>query len=276
VVESRLWRSLRIAAAVAVTVVFALLLVFLVTGSLRTPGLPPPKTPELLPRPLAWGNYERAIELVDLDRAVLNSLFVALVFVPASVLVASWAAFAATLLSSRARGMVVAASVFALMVPVTAMLVPRFALFRWLGLIDSFGPLLAPALLGASPFYVLVYLAAFRRLPADFYDACRLEGLTPFRMWRTVAMPLVRPVTVAVGALAFVFSWGNFLEPLVYVYDRDLFTVPLALKSLALLDRTNYPLLLAGAVIATAPVVAVFLLAQRYFLHERGAGWLGR
>jgi multiple sugar transport system permease protein len=276
VVESRLWRSLRIAAAVAVTVVFALLLVFLVTGSLRTPGLPPPKTPELLPRPLAGGNYERAIELVDLDRAVLNSLFVALVFVPASVLVASWAAFAATLLSSRARGMVVAASVFALMVPVTAMLVPRFALFRWLGLIDSFGPLLAPALLGASPFYVLVYLAAFRRLPADFYDACRLEGLTPFRMWRTVAMPLVRPVTVAVGALAFVFSWGNFLEPLVYVYDRDLFTVPLALKSLALLDRTNYPLLLAGAVIATAPVVAVFLLAQRYFLHERGAGWLGR
>jgi multiple sugar transport system permease protein len=276
VVESRLWRSLRIAAAVAVTVVFALLLVFLVTGSLRTPGLPPPRTPELLPRPLAWGNYERAIELVDLDRAVLNSLFVALVFVPASVLVASWAAFATTLLSSRARGMLVAASVFALMVPVTAMLVPRFALFRWLGLIDSFGPLLAPALLGASPFYVLVYLAAFRRLPADFYDACRLEGLTPFRMWRTVAMPLVRPVTVAVGALAFVFSWGNFLEPLVYVYDRDLFTVPLALKSLALLDRTNYPLLLAGAVIATAPVVAVFLLAQRYFLHERGAGWLGR
>jgi multiple sugar transport system permease protein len=266
VVESRLWRSLRIAAAVAVTVVFALLLVFLVTGSLRTPGLPPPRTPELLPRPLAWGNYERAIELVDLDRAVLNSLFVALVFVPASVLVASWAAFAATLLSSRARGMIVAASVFALMVPVTAMLVPRFALFRWLGLIDSYGP----------PFYVLVYLAAFRRLPADFYDACRLEGLTPFRMWRTVAMPLVRPVTVAVGALAFVFSWGNFLEPLVYVYDRDLFTVPLALKSLALLDRTNYPLLLAGAVIATAPVVAVFLLAQRYFLHERGAGWLGR
>jgi multiple sugar transport system permease protein len=256
--------------------VFALLLVFLVTGSLRTPGLPPPRTPELLPRPLAWGNYERAIELVDLDRAVLNSLFVALVFVPASVLVASWAAFAATLLSSRARGMLVAASVFALMVPVTAMLVPRFALFRWLGLIDSYGPLLAPALLGASPFYVLVYLAAFRRLPADFYDACRLEGLTPFRMWRTVAMPLVRPVTVAVGALAFVFSWGNFLEPLVYVYDRDLFTVPLALKSLALLDRTNYPLLLAGAVIATAPVVAVFLLAQRYFLHERGAGWLGR
>jgi multiple sugar transport system permease protein len=256
--------------------VFGGLLVFLVTGSLRRPGLPPPTGPELLPRPLAWGNYERAVELVDLDRAILNSLLVAIVFVPASVLVASWAGFAGALLGSRARRALIALSVVALMVPLTALLVPRFALFEWLGLIDSFGPLLAPALLGASPLYVLIYLAAFRRLPDDFYDACRLEGMSPFRMWRTVAMPLVRPVTIAVAALAFVFAWGNFLDPLVYIYDRDLFTVPLALKSLARLDRTNYPLLLAGAVVATAPVVAVFLLAQRYFLHERGAGWLGR
>lgn len=275
-VESRLRRRLRVAASLAVVVVFGGLLVFLVTGSLRRPGLPPPTGPELLPRPLAWGNYERAVELVDLDRAILNSLLVAIVFVPASVLVASWAGFAGALLGSRARRALIALSVVALMVPLTALLVPRFALFEWLGLIDSFGPLLAPALLGASPLYVLIYLAAFRRLPDDFYDACRLEGMSPFRMWRTVAMPLVRPVTIAVAALAFVFAWGNFLDPLVYIYDRDLFTVPLALKSLAQLDRTNYPLLLAGAVVATAPVVAVFLLAQRYFLHERGAGWLGR
>jgi multiple sugar transport system permease protein len=77
--------------------------------------------------------------------------------------------------------------------------------------------------------------------------------------------------------LAFLVAWGNFLDPLIYLYDRDLFTLPLALKSLAQLDRTNYPLLLAGAVTATAPVIAVFLVAQRWFLHEhRGAGWLGR
>ena len=90
-------------------------------------------------------------------------------------------------------------------------------------------------------------------------------------------MPLVRPVSVAVGLLAFVLSWGNFLDPLVYLHDRELFTLPLALRSLAQLDPTNYPLLLAGAVTATAPVLVVFLVAQRYFLHEhRGAGWLGR
>jgi multiple sugar transport system permease protein len=90
-------------------------------------------------------------------------------------------------------------------------------------------------------------------------------------------MPLVRPVTVAVGVLSFLVAWGNFLDPLVYLSNADLFTLPLGLRSLEVLDRTNYPLMLAGAVAATVPVLVVFLVAQRWFLHEhRGAGWLGR
>ncbi len=142
---------------------------------------------------------------------------------------------------------------------------------------NTFVPLVAPALVATSPIYVLVFYVAFRRLPPELYDACRLEAASPFQIWRRVGMPLVRPVAVAIGLLAFVLSWGNFLDPLVYLHDRELFTLPLALRSLAQLDPTNYPLLLAGSVIATAPVIAVFLVAQRYFLHEhRGAGWLGR
>lgn len=272
--HGRIWRSL---GALAVLVLFAAPLVFMLSGSLREPGQPPPRTPELIPDPVVLSNYERAVDLVDLGRATVNSLLVAAVAVPLSVLVASWAGFALVRLPRTAARVLVAASLVALMVPLTALLVPRFAIFRTLGLTDTLVPLVAPALLAMSPFYVLVYAFAFRRLPTDLWDACRLEGLTPLQTWRRVAMPLVRPVTAAVAALAFVLSWSNFLDPLVYVYDRDLFTVPLALKSLAQLDPTNYPLLLAGAVIATVPVVLVFLVAQRWFLHDyRGAGWLGR
>jgi multiple sugar transport system permease protein len=273
---ARRWLAWRALAAAAVAVVFVLPLVFMVSGSLRKPG-PPPRTLELVPDPLVLGNYTRAFELVGLGRATLNSLVVAAIAATLSVLVASWAGFALTRLPERLADAVVAASLAALMVPLTALLVPRFALFRTLELTDTYVPLIAPALLGTSPLYVLVYMWAFRRLPPELYDACRLEGMSPFAIWRRMAMPLVRPVTVGIGVLAFLASWGNFLDPLIYVYDRDLFTLPLALKSLAQLDRTNYPLLLAGAVAATAPVIAVFLVAQRWLLHEhRGAGWLGR
>ena len=267
----------RVGAAVVVLVLFAGPLLFMVSGSLREPGLPPPLTPELLPDPIALDNYGTAAALVGLGRATLNSLLVAAVVVPLSVLVGSWAGLALTQLPARLSRALVLVSLVALMVPLTALLVPRFALFRTLGLTDTLVPLMAPALLAASPLHVLVYWLAFRRIPAELYDACRLEGTSPLVVWRRVAMPLVRPVTAAVAALTFILTWANFLDPLVYIYRRDLFTVPLALRSLAQLDRTNYPLLLAGAVMATVPALLAFAVAQRFFLHEhRGAGWLGR
>lgn len=268
------WRLLGVA---AVVLLFVLPLVFMLSGSLRSPALPPPRTPELVPDPLSFSNYGRAFELVGLARATLNSLIVAALAVPLSVLVASWAGFALTRLPARVARTLIGASFVALMIPLTALLVPRFTVFRTLGLTDTYVPLVAPALLATSPFYVLVFYAAFRRLPPELVDACRLEGMSPLSIWRRVAMPLVRPVTVAIGVLAFVLTWGNFLDPLIYLYDAELFTVPLSLRSLATLDRTDYPLLLAGAVVATLPVLAAFLVAQRFFLHEhRGAGWLGR
>jgi multiple sugar transport system permease protein len=268
------WRQ---PAAVAVAALFLLPLWFMLTGSLREPGRAPPRGAELLPSPLSTTSYDRAFELVDLGRHTVNSLAVAVLTVPAAVLVASWAGFAILLLAGRARAVLLGLSFAALMVPVTALLVPRFALFRWLGLTDTWVPLIAPALIGLSPFYVLLFYWSFRRLPAEMFEAAWLEGATPFTAWRRFAMPLVRPATVAVALLAFIASWGNFLEPLIYLFDPDLYTLPLGLRSLSVLDRTNHPVLLAGAVVATVPVVIAFAIAQRFFLHEdRGAGWLGR
>jgi multiple sugar transport system permease protein len=202
---------------------------------------------------------------------------VAAIAVPLTILFASWAGFAMSQLSRRARGALIALSLVVLMVPLTALLVPRFVIFRTLGLTDTYVPLIAPSLLGTSPFYVLLFYWSFRRLPPDYFEAARLEGVGELATWRRIAMPLVRPVTVAVGVLAFVFTWSNFLDPLIFLFDQEKFTLPLGLKSLAQVDRQNFPLLLAGAVAATFPVVAAFLYVQRHFLQEhRGAGWLGR
>jgi multiple sugar transport system permease protein len=263
--------------AIVFAVVLLLPFVYMVTGSLRKAGLPPPRSPELLPSPLAWENYERAFELVDIPRYALNSLLVAALAVPLSVLVASWAGFAISRIPGRLRTILLAVSLVALMVPVTALLVPRFFLFEQLGLIDTYVPLIAPALIGMSPFYVLLFYWAFRAIPEELYEAARLEGLTPFQTWRRVAMPLVKPVTLAVALLSFVFTWSNFLDPLIYLFDQERFTLPLGLKLLAQLDPQNFPLLLAGAVVATVPVVVAFLVAQRFFLAGyRPASWFGR
>lgn len=273
----RPWSFLRALGASLVAIVFALPLVFMVTGSLRPPGLPPPTSPQLVPDPLGLGSYGRAFDLVDLGRYTLNSLVVAALVVPLTVLVASWAGFAIARLSGRAATVLVAASVAALMVPTTALIVPRFTLYRLLGVTDTWVPLVAPALLATSPLYVLLYAVAFRRLPRDLYDACALESLGPLSTWRRVAMPLVAPVTAAVAVLAFVVSWGSALEPLVYLFDPAIYTLPLGLRSLSVLDRSDYPVFLAGCVVATVPVLLAFLVAQRWLpLTRKGAEWLAR
>ena len=268
------WRSF---GALAAAVLFALPLLLMVSGSLRPAGTAAPPTPDLLPDPASLDSYPTAIDLGGLGQATLVSLAVAAIAVPLSVLVASWAGFAMTQLPRRAVRLVAAASVLALMIPVTALIVPRFVLYRLLGLTDTIVPLVLPALIATSPFYVLVYYLAFRTVPNDLYDAARLADASPLRLWWTVAMPLVRPVTAAVSALIFVLTWSNFIEPLVYVYDRDLFTVPLALRSLSILDRADQPVFLAGAVLASIPALILFGVAQRRFLADfRGTGWLGR
>lgn len=261
----------RTAGALAVLIVFVPPLLLLLSGSLHLPGLPPSPTPDLVPTPISTQGYAQALELGGLARAFANSVLVAAIAVPLSLLVASLAGFAMARLAPRLTAVVVAGSLLALMVPLTAVLVPRFAIYRTLGLTDTLAPLVAPALLGTSPLYALVYYFAFRAISSDLYDACLVEDLSPARIWWRVAMPLVRPVTAALAALTFVLTWSNFLEPLVYIYDRDLFTLPLSLRSLSTLDPTNFPVFLAGAVMATVPALVVFGVAQRFFLRHDDA-----
>ncbi len=264
---ARRWRTV---GALAVVAVFVPPLLLLVAGSLREPGLPPPPTVELLPDPVSARGYQQAVDIGALWQATRNSLVVAVFAVPVSVLVGSLAGFALTQLPRRITRAVMVTSLVALMVPATALLVPRFALFRSLELTDTLVPLVAPALLATSPLYPLIYHVAFRALPGDLYDVCRLADLTPVQVWWRVAMPLVRPVTAGLAALTFVLTWSNVLDPLIYLYDRELFTLPLALRSLAVLDPTNFPVFLAGAVLATAPALVVFGIAQRRFLQHYG------
>jgi multiple sugar transport system permease protein len=268
------WRHIP---SLALAALFLLPLVYMVSGSFRKAGEPPPRTPELIPSPLAFDNYGRAFDLVDLPRYLFNSVLVAVIVVPLTVVFASWAGFGMALLPRRWRHALIGASLVALMVPLTALLVPRFVMFKTLGLTDTYWPLIIPAFMGLSPFYVLIFYWAFRQLPTELYEASRLEGLSPLVTWWRVAMPLVRPVIVAVAVLAFVFTWSNFLDPLIYLFDERKFTLPLGLRSLATVDRQDFPLLLAGAVTATAPVILAFLYVQRFFLQEhRERGWLGR
>jgi multiple sugar transport system permease protein len=256
-------RLARQAVAVPVTLLFLLPLWLMVVGSLRPLGEPPPRSVSWVPASPAWSNYAEVFDVVPLSRYTANSLLVAAVAVPLSVLVASWAGFAIARLPRRSRVFLIGLCVVVLMIPATSLLVGRVSVFRWLGLTDTPIPLMAPALLGTSPLFVLLYAWTTSRLPADLFDLARERGLSPVATWWRVAMPMQHGTTAAVASLAFVLSWGNFLDPLIYLYDERWFTLPIGMRSLAIVPVTDQPLMLAAAVIACAPVVLAFAFVQR-------------
>ena len=151
------------------------------------------------------------------------------------------------------------------MVPPTAVWLTRFLVLRELALIDTPGALLAPVWMGSSPLFVLIFYWAFRRQPVALYEAARLEGMGPLRIWAAVAMPLARPATAAVGLLTFVQYWSDFMNPLLYLRSDERYTLAVGLRVLQQLDATNWPLLMAGAVVMLLPVLVVLVLVQRAF-----------
>ncbi|MDQ3963038.1 MAG: carbohydrate ABC transporter permease [Actinomycetota bacterium] len=254
------WRTVGIA---LFSIAFLLPVFFMFSGSLRTPGLAPPDGFEWLPDQAEWSNYRNVFYLVPLARATLNSGIVALMAVPITVLVGSWAGFAIVTSPRNVARRLIALSLVALIIPVSALWVPRFVIFRWLELIDTPWVLALPALMATTPFFVLLFAIAYWRIPKQLFEAAELEGASPLRVWWRVAFPLGRSATFAVAMLALVWHWSNFIDPLLYVTSESNATLPLALRALQSLEPTNYPLLMAGAAIATVVPLIAFAVAQR-------------
>jgi len=262
---------------ILVAALFALPLALVAIGALRPPDLAASVGAGLLPAGPSLESFPRAFELQPLGRQLANSMIVAGIAVPLSVLTASAAGFGMLLAAPRTRRLLIAATLALLVVPPAALWVPRFVLFSEAGLTDTFVPLIAPAIMGTSPLFALLFYWSFRRIPRDLLDAARLEGLGPVALWWRVGVPLTRPTAFAVGALAFVAHWGNFIDPLLYLFDPDRATLPLGLRTLSQLKPTDFGVLMAGALVAAVPAVLAFALVQRPFLSSaRSGGGLAR
>jgi multiple sugar transport system permease protein len=257
--------------AVIISVLLLLPLLWMLLGSLAESGAPTRTLGEVLASSslrAAGENYAQVFRLVPMGRYFANSLIVTGIAVPLTLLTASWAGFAMAQLPRRPRRALLGLSIILLMTPVTALWLTRFLLFAWMGVSNSYLPLIAPALMGSSPLFILLFYWNFRRIPAEMFEAARLEGANAWTNWRWVALPQARPVLVAVALLVFLFYWNDFINPLIYLRSQRLYTLALGLQQITAMDKTNFPLMLAAAVIMTLPALVFFLLVQRTLLGE--------
>ncbi|MCP5097055.1 MAG: carbohydrate ABC transporter permease [Chloroflexi bacterium] len=263
--NSRFSSILQTLLRVLVAVLFLLPLVWMIIASLFPPGEPLPTALPLLPSRPTLANYGRIFQLLPIGQYTLNSMRVVLLAVPLTLLVSSWAGLGMARLPQAKQRQWVVMSLAMLMIPGIALWSTRFLIYRWLGWYDSVWALIAPAWMGTSPFFVLMFYRAFRRIPAGIYDAARLDGATVLQTWWMVVLPMVRTTAVAVALLTFVVYWGDFVSPLLYLRTGDQYTLPVALQTLQQLSRSDWALMLAAAVWTMIIPIVLFLLLQPIF-----------
>jgi len=255
-------RLLRAALSLMAALLLLLPLLWMLPVSLHTPGEPLRATGLAWPQAPTLAAYARVFEWVPMVSGLVNSVAYTVVGVLISIGVASLTGFGIARLDARRMTLAILALVITASIPLTAIWVPRFVLFESLGLAQSGLPLLAPALYGASPLFVLLYTMAFRRLGPEPFEAATLEGIGTLAQWWRYALPQVRATTVAVATLAAMQFWGAFLEPLLYLENERELTAPLLLHALDLLGPTQWAVLMAGSALLAAPVLLVFVAVQ--------------
>lgn len=273
--QTRRWLSnlLYHGVAVSLAALFVVPLLWLLAGSLRLPGLPPPVTMEWLPQPIAWSNYRTIFQIVPLAGYIRSSLWVGFLGVTITLISASWTGFAIAQLPTGARQWLVLLAVSLMMAPSTAMWLARFVIFKELGLIDSYAALVAPAIMGTSASFVLLFYWTYRRVPLELFESARLDGAGALLIWWRLGLPLAQATVVAVGILTFIHYWSDFIDPLLYLKSEKRYTLAIGLRMLQQLDLTNWSLLMAGATVMTVPVVIGYFAVQRFaWMEGRLAG----
>jgi multiple sugar transport system permease protein len=232
--------------------------------SLKTLGESTAVPPVILPSVWQWENYSRVFAAIPFAQQFLNTALVTLGRVGGQLVFCSLSAFAFARLKFRGRNITFGLFLSILMVPTQLYIIPQYQIMESLGWLNSLKALIVPGLFSA--FGVFLLRQFFLALPRELEDAARIDGCNPFQIYWYVMLPLVRPGLVALGVLTAIWSWNDLLWPLIVNTDPDKMPLSAGLASLQGERLTDFPVLMAGALLASLPMIALFVILQRHFI----------
>ncbi|HZS90184.1 MAG TPA: carbohydrate ABC transporter permease [Chloroflexota bacterium] len=239
--------------------------VYMVASSLETIAQIGALTPQFWPDPPQWTNYQQVWQQLPVGQYFLNSLIVAVVVTGGQIITASMAAYAFARLRFRGRSVLFALYLGTLIIPSQVTLIPNYILIRILHWHNTYAGLIAPFLV--SVFSTFLLRQFFLTISPELEDAARIDGASHFQIYLRIIMPLAKPALAALVIFTFLGSWNNFLWPLVVIDSPSLTTVPLSIVAFQGQYATAWNLLMVAATLSVAPVLIVYLLAQRYFVE---------
>lgn len=225
----------------------------------------------LLPRTWVFGNYRQgwnAIRGHSFGLFFRNSVILAVLSVLGNVFSCSLAAYAFARIKFPLKRVLFSVLLVTMMLPGQVLMVPQYILFNWLGWINTFLPLTVPNFFGVEAFFVFLLMQFIRGVPTELDEAATIDGAGRLRFLVSILLPLMKPALFTTALFTFVWSWQNFMGPLIYINSISRFPLPLALN--LFLDAeaaTNWGALFSMMVLSIGPIIAIFFVAQKYFVQ---------
>lgn len=274
----RLWSDtntwmLRRLAVFALVAVFAFPFAVMVTTSFKELNDIFHAPPRFLPETWTLGNFTEAFEQIRVLRYMANTLLVSGLMVLGALVACPLVAYSLSKIRWWGRTPLLVVVLATMMLPPQVTMIPVFLMWNWLGATDTYWPLVSPALFG-TPFLIFMIRQFLMSVPNDLLDAARIDGASEFRIYRSIVLPLAKPALATAAIFQFVWAWTDFLGPLIYLKDPDKYTLSIGLYNFFSQHDVAWGPLMAGCVMFTLPAVAIFLVAQRYFVGGISTGAL--
>ncbi len=221
--------------------------------------------PQLLPSEPTLANYVSVFQTAPMGRFLLNSMFVATTNTFLLVLFSAMAGYAFARIEFRGRSFLFYAYLATMMVPQQVTLTPLFVLMNLLNWSNSYQALILPG--AFSAFGTFLMRQFFLGMPREIEEAAILDGAGHIAIFFTIALHLAKPALATLTIFTFMASWNNFLWPLIIISDTSMMTLPLGLSFLQGRWTTDWNVLMAGTVIGTVPVLAVYVFTQKYIIQ---------
>ena len=250
-----------------IAVLFVVPLVWMVLSSLKT-------APEVFARPfhwlparVQWQNYATVWmnEEASMLRAFANTLYIALFSIIGQMFISSLAAYSFAKINFKGKQVVFMLFLSSMMVPSQLTIIPRFMLFKTIGLYNNLWAIILPAFFGATSIFMLRQF--YMGLPNDLIEAAKIDGAGHLRIFLRIMLPLTKAALMSLIILAFISSWNEYMAPLIFLVKKELYTVSQNIQWYMLDEFKEHNLTMAAATSAIVPVVILFIVGQKYFVE---------
>jgi multiple sugar transport system permease protein len=239
--------------------------IWMLSGSLKTEATLFEYPIKLLPEHPAWSNYPEVWTRLPYGMFYINTAKIALISTLGQLLVCSLGAYALARIHFPFRDKIFIIFLATMMIPSQVTMIPQYQIMRVLGLMNKHGAIILLHLF--NPFGVFMLRQFFLSIPMELSESARIDGCGEFGIYRRIILPLSKPAIATLTVFTFMGSWNDFMTPLIYLNDKNLFTLQIGIRYFQQLYGTEYTLVMAATSLSLIPVVFIYLIAQRYFIE---------